>query len=83
MKYRGTGLSRRDFVKWDAHPEGIHCENTEVWPYCLSAAGLGLLLYDKLHGTKSHRVYDNWLEYWRANYRGLGPDGRIEWVTAG
>ncbi len=68
--------------QWDAHPEGIHCENTKVWPYCLSAAGLGLLLYDKLHGTRSHRVYENWLEYWKANYRGLAPDGRIEWVTA-
>ena len=26
---------------------GPHCENTKAWPFCLSAAGLGLMMYDK------------------------------------
>ena len=26
-----------------ARPEGPHCENTKIWPFCVSATGLGLL----------------------------------------
>ena len=49
-----TGLDGRTFPwthskiatylseNWAKNPEGPHCENTKVWPYCLSAAGLGL-----------------------------------------
>ena len=25
-----------------ARPEGPHCENTKIWPFCVSATGLGL-----------------------------------------
>ncbi len=47
---------------WARNPEGPHCENTKVWPYCLSAAGLGLQMTDLTVGSDSHRVYDQWLE---------------------
>lgn len=67
--------------QWSTRPQGIHCENTKIWPYCLSAAGLGLLLYDKLHGTRSHRVYENWLEYARGNYMGFN-DGKLQTFTS-
>jgi len=47
---------------WARNPEGPHCENTKVWPYCLSAAGLGLQMTDLTVGTNTHGVYDQWLE---------------------
>ena len=28
--------------QWAETPHGPHCENTKSWPFCLSAAGLGL-----------------------------------------
>jgi Acyl-CoA synthetases (AMP-forming)/AMP-acid ligases II len=57
-----TGLDDRSFSwthdginallarQWTERPEGPHCENTKIWPYCLSAAGLGLLMHDHLTG---------------------------------
>ena len=33
-------------------PHGPHCENTKSWPFCLSAAGLGLQLTDATLGTR-------------------------------
>jgi hypothetical protein len=62
-------------------PAGIHGKNTKVWPFCLSAAGVGLHLYDKLHGTKTHSVVENWFEFFRHNYMGLSADGKLEWLT--
>jgi hypothetical protein len=47
---------------WAQNPEGPHCENTKVWPYCLSAAGLGLQMTDLTVGSATHGVYDEWLE---------------------
>lgn len=47
--------------QWTDNPLGPHCENTKIWPFCLSAAGLGLQLYDKMFRRSSHDVYDNWL----------------------
>jgi hypothetical protein len=67
--------------QWGERPAGIHCENTKVWPYCLSAAGLGLQLYDRLHGTKTHSVVENWFEYFRDNYMGVAADGKLQWST--
>ncbi len=69
-----TGLADRTFPwthskiasylseHWAKNPEGPHCENTKVWPYCLSAAGLGLQMTDLTLGSKTHGVYDQWLE---------------------
>ena len=67
--------------QWTRHPEGIHCENTKIWPICLSAAGLGLHLYDALSGKRSHLVYENWLEYCKANYMGVTKNGDLQWFT--
>ena len=67
--------------QWGERPGGIHCENTKIWPYCLSAAGLGLHLYDRLHGTKTHSVVESWFEFFRHNYMGVTADGKLEWST--
>ena len=49
--------------QWEENPAGVHCENTKIWPFCVSGAGLGLQLYDKLHGKNTHEVFDRWSEY--------------------
>jgi Linalool dehydratase/isomerase len=46
--------------QWLTKPDGCHCENTKVWPYCLAGAGLGLQLHDLLRGTSHHEVFDGW-----------------------
>jgi hypothetical protein len=66
--------------QWTARPEGPHCENTKVWPYCLSAAGLGLRLHDVLRGTSGHEVFGTWLEIARSRFLGLDGD-RVEWMA--
>ena len=63
--YDWTQHSITQFIEdqWSDRPQGAHCENTKVWPYCLSAAGLSLQLYDKVFDGSSHWVYDRWIEY--------------------
>lgn len=68
--------------QYRAHPEGPHCENTKIWPYCNSAAGLGMYLYDRIHGRSSHDPVGSWLEYLKSNYMGVGSDGTLEWFTS-
>jgi hypothetical protein len=68
--------------QWGDHPEGPHCENTKVWPFCNSAAALGQYLYDRIHGTGRSLVVGSWLEYVRDNYMGVSSDGRLEWFTS-
>jgi hypothetical protein len=46
--------------QWVNAPDGCHCENTKVWPYCLAGAGLGLQLHDLLRGTDHHSAFDTW-----------------------
>ena len=62
-------------AQWSRRPEGCHCENTKVWPLCLSAAGLGLRLHDLLFGTSHHDVFLTW---WtntaRTEYLGFDGD---------
>ena len=89
-----TGYGDEVF-EWDQHriaallesqyrerPEGPQCENTKIWFPCNSAAGLGLYLYDSIHGRATHRPVQGWLEYARENFLGVGNDGRLEWVTS-
>jgi hypothetical protein len=52
--------------QWSNRPEGCHCENTKIWPLCLTAAGLGLKLFDLLQGTDDHEVFRRW---WRDKAR--------------
>ncbi len=88
-----TGLDDRTFSwthdginallarQWSERPEGPHCENTKIWPYCLSAAGLGLLMHDRLTGGHDHWVYDQWVEIARQRFLGITPGGRVEWMA--
>jgi hypothetical protein len=60
--------------QWQRSPDGCHCENTKIWPYCLAGAGLGLRLHDLLRGTDHHAVFRHW---WTAvcRHRYLHLDG--------
>jgi len=63
------------------HPEGPHCENTKIWPFCNAAAGLGMYLSDQLGVTNSHGVFENWVEFMKDNYMGINGQNQIEWMT--
>jgi hypothetical protein len=67
--------------QWKRRPEGPHCENTKIWPYCLSAAGLGLRMHDILTGGQGHWIYHRWVEIARRRFLGLTPGGRVEWMA--
>jgi hypothetical protein len=92
--FKVTGYGDQEF-EWDhhriaeqlerqyrAHPEGPHCENTKIWFFCNSAAGLGLYLYDKVYGRQTHRAVQNFLAYAKKNYMGVAKDGKLEWITS-
>ena len=64
-----------------ARPQGPHCENTKIWPLCVSGAGLGLQLYDALHGTALHAPYHRWVEFARAHYMRLTHRGELDWFA--
>ncbi|PYP34226.1 MAG: hypothetical protein DMD49_00915 [Gemmatimonadetes bacterium] len=65
--------------QWEQRPEGPHCENTKIWPFCLSAAGLGLQLTDVVSSTKHHWIYDRWTEeHLKKKYMTFTPDGRMQ-----
>jgi hypothetical protein len=68
--------------QWVRTPDGCHCENTKVWPYCLAGAGLGLQLHDLLRGTDHHAVFDDWWErVCRDRYLHLDGDDLPQHVT--
>ena len=88
-----TGLDDRTFSwshgqinrflseQWAGVWHGPHCENTKVWPLCLSAAGLGLQLSDKTLGTDGHWVVDRWVEdFLTKKCMGFDPRGNLKWV---
>ena len=92
--FKVTGYGDEEF-EWDHHrlatrleaqyrqrPEGPHCENTKIWFYCNSAAALGMYLYDRVYNKQTHRAAENFLEYAKKNYVGVGADGKLEWVTS-
>jgi hypothetical protein len=67
--------------QWSAVWHGPHCENTKVWPLCLSAAGLGLQLSDKTLGSEGHWVVDRWIEdFPKKKCMGFDPRGNLKWV---
>lgn len=63
--------------QWSDQPQGPHCENTKVWPYCLSAAGLSLQLYDKVFSASTHWVYDQWIDYAKKHFVKRSRNGDI------
>ena len=67
--------------QWSERPEGPHCENTKIWPYCLNAAGLGLRMHDILTGSNDHWVFDQWIEILKQRFLGMTSDGRVEWTA--
>jgi len=69
-------------TQWRVAPDGCHCENTKVWPYCLAGAGLGLQLHDLLRGTQHHEVFDRWWrDVCRSRYLHLDGDELPDAVT--
>jgi hypothetical protein len=48
--------------QWEEQPAGVHCENTKIWPYCVSGSGLGLELYDAVYGKATHHVFGQWVD---------------------
>ena len=67
--------------QWANVWHGPHCENTKVWPFCLSAAGLGLQLSDNTLGTQRHWVFDRWTEeFLTKKCMGYDSRGRLKWV---
>ena len=64
-----------------ARPQGAHCENTKIWPFCMSAAGLGLKLYDALLDTSLNEPFLDWVVFAEKHYMGRDRKGRIDWVA--
>lgn len=64
-----------------ARPEGPHCENTKIWPFCVGATGLGLKVYDSINGTNLHTPYDAWAEFAQRYYQGRDRRGNLEWFS--
>jgi len=81
FEWTQTKLANHLVELWSRHPAGPHCENTKVWPLCLSAAGLGLQLYDTMSGTSTHNVFESWLEYAKENYFGIDDSNKLRWTT--
>jgi hypothetical protein len=67
--------------QWTDHPEGPHCENTKIWPLCLSGAGLGLKMHDNLYGTNVHWVYRRWVEIAKERFMSITDGGHVEWMA--
>jgi hypothetical protein len=67
--------------QWAGVWHGPHCENTKVWPLCLSAAGLGLQLSDKTLGSAGHWVVGRWVEdFLTKKCMGFDRRGNLKWV---
>jgi hypothetical protein len=65
------------YLQWKDRPQGPHCENTKIWPFCVSGAGLSLQLYDRTTGSAFHGVYDEWVEFAKKHYMKVDRRGRI------
>lgn len=64
-----------------ARPQGTHCENTKIWTFCMSAAGLGLKIFDALQGTALNDPFLDWIKFAERHYMGRDKLGRIDWVA--
>jgi hypothetical protein len=63
-----------------SRPQGPHCENTKIWPFCVSAAGLGLRLYDTVFGTTLHTPSLDWIAFLKKHYMSTRR-GELEWFA--
>jgi hypothetical protein len=64
-----------------ARPEGPHCENTKIWPFCVGATGLGIQTYDTVNGTSLHRPFETWIDFAQHNYMGRTRRGDLDWFA--
>lgn len=67
--------------QWAERPQGVHCENTKIWPFCVSGAGLGLQLYDGLYQGGTQWVFERWIDYARKHYLGRDRKGNLDWFA--
>lgn len=67
--------------QFEQRPQGPHCENTKIWPTCVTAAGLGLHLFDRQLGTNLHSPFPRWVEFAKKHYMGLKPNGELDWFA--
>lgn len=84
-----TGYQNRQFTwthariaefisaQFRSRPQGPHCENTKIWPFCVSATGLGLKLYDAQLGTTLSEPVPHWFDYLRRHYMSLTRSGEL------
>ena len=92
QNFQVAGLDRKRFEwtqhslvdkivsQWQDNPLGPHCENTKIWPYCLSAAGLGLKLYDAIFQKETHPIFHEWVAFTKDKYYGFDNDGALQWT---
>ncbi|RZT85780.1 hypothetical protein EV383_2660 [Pseudonocardia sediminis] len=74
-------MARYLSAQFAARPQGPHCENTKIWPFCCSAATLGLQLYDGLVGEDTHAPVPDWIDYVRRHYTAETADGELDWFA--
>jgi len=67
--------------QWAERPAGVHCENTKIWPFCVSGAGLSLKMYDNLYRTDTSYLFGNWVEFARRHYMKFDRRGELEWFA--
>ncbi|HJP36195.1 MAG: hypothetical protein QF609_03470 [Gammaproteobacteria bacterium] len=67
--------------QWAERPQGVHCENTKIWPFCVSGGGVGMQLYDGLYDAQTNWVYERWIEYAHKHYMGFDSKGNIDWFA--
>jgi hypothetical protein len=79
-RFRWTHHEIAEFIhmQWRDRPQGPHCENTKIWPFCVSGAGLGLQLYDQVYEKDYHGVYEDWVGFAKKHYLRLDGRGRLE-----
>lgn len=77
-----SGISTFLSEQWQRVPQGPHCENTKTWPYCLSAAALGLQMTDLTTGSSHHGICQQWSEdFLRKKYMGFDARGNLKWIA--
>jgi hypothetical protein len=63
---------------------GLDCEVSKVFPYCMTIAGMGMQLHDRLHGTEYGKSFDAWLQVAKdfdLMAGGGEPGGLFEWIS--
>jgi len=78
-RYTQRGLNRLLADQWRSHEEGIACEVAKVYPWCNALSGAGVLLYDRLRGTRYSEPYFRWQRYYAKHF--VGPAAATpEWL---